>query len=147
MTQSTGSRIRKSESFGIGELSRTTGVNIETIRYYEKIKLLKPPPRTQGGRRVYGSAETRVLTFVRRARELGFSLDEIRTLLRLVDRGYTCAEMRDLTMHHLTDIRGKIADLRRMERSLDNVSRQCTGRKAPECPIIDTLFRDPLPRI
>jgi len=142
MSQSARSLLSKSESFAIGDLSRMSGVNIETIRYYEKIKLLKPPPRTQGGRRVYGSAETRVLIFVRRARELGFSLDEIRTLLRLVDRGYTCAEVRELTIHHLADIRGKIADLRRMEKSLNSVSKQCTGRRIPECPIVDTLFRD-----
>jgi MerR family mercuric resistance operon transcriptional regulator len=142
MSQGTRPRSDTSQSISIGELSRTTGVNIETIRYYEKIQLLKPPPRTEGGRRVYGGTETRALAFVRRARELGFTLDEIRTLLRLVDRGYTCAEVRELTLHHLADIRGKIADLRRMERSLDGVSRQCTGRKAPECPIIDALFRD-----
>jgi MerR family mercuric resistance operon transcriptional regulator len=67
----------------IGELSRRTGVNIEIIRYYERIKMLPAPPRTTSGRRVYGSVETRTLTFIRRSRERGFSLDQIRALLAL----------------------------------------------------------------
>ena len=66
----------------IGELSRLTGVNIETIRYYEKVRMMRPPPRTEGGRRVYGTAEIRLLAFIRRGRELGFGLDDIRALLR-----------------------------------------------------------------
>jgi MerR family mercuric resistance operon transcriptional regulator len=70
-------------NLSIGEISRRTGVHIETIRYYEKVKMLPPPPRTEGGRRVYGSSQMRTLTFIRRARELGFTLDEIRNLLGL----------------------------------------------------------------
>ena len=67
----------------IGELSRLTGVNIETIRYYERINMMPHPPRTASGRRVYGEVETRTLSFIRRSRELGFTLDEIRALLAL----------------------------------------------------------------
>ena len=74
---------RSAATLSIGELSRRAGVNIETIRYYERIKILPAPPRTTGGRRAYGPAETRSLTFIRRSRELGFSLDEIRALLAL----------------------------------------------------------------
>ena len=124
----------------IGELSRRIGVNIETIRYYEKIKVLPPPPRTVSGRRVYGRAEVRKLAFIRRARELGFTLDEIRTLLGLVDRGYSCGQVQTLTRHHLADIHQKISDLRRMERILKKTSEQCSGREVPECPIIDVLY-------
>jgi MerR family mercuric resistance operon transcriptional regulator len=72
----------RAEHFPIGELSRLTGVNIETIRYYERIKMLPAPPRTTSGRRVYGPSDLRVVAFIRRSRELGFSLGEIRTLLR-----------------------------------------------------------------
>jgi DNA-binding transcriptional MerR regulator len=72
-----------SEALPIGELSRRTGVHIETIRYYERIKMLPAPPRTASGRRVYGLTETQTLAFIRRSRELGFTLDEIRTLLAL----------------------------------------------------------------
>jgi DNA-binding transcriptional MerR regulator len=73
----------RAEHFPIGELSRLTGVNIETIRYYERIKMLPAPPRTTSGRRVYGPSDLRVVAFIRRSRELGFSLGEIRALLRL----------------------------------------------------------------
>ena len=73
----------RADGLTIGKLSRLTGVNIETIRYYEKIKVLPAPLRADNGRRVYGAMERRILAFVRRSRELGFSLDEIRTLMRL----------------------------------------------------------------
>jgi MerR family transcriptional regulator, mercuric resistance operon regulatory protein len=83
MRQITASRAKTSEGIPIGELSRLTGVNIETIRYYEKIKMLPVPLRTGGGHRVYGPTETRTLAFIRRSRELGFAIDEIRSLLAL----------------------------------------------------------------
>jgi MerR family mercuric resistance operon transcriptional regulator len=73
----------RADDLTIGKLSRLTGVNIETIRYYEKIKVLPAPSRTENGRRAYGPIETRILAFIRRSRELGFSLDEVRALLRL----------------------------------------------------------------
>src|SRR5438067_9141564 len=93
----------RADGTSIGVLSRRTGVNIETIRYYERIKMLPAPPRTTSGRRVYGPAETRSLTFIRRSRELGFTLDEIRTLLALSanDGQNTCAEVRRLAASHL----------------------------------------------
>ena len=83
----------RAKGLSIGELSSLTGVNIETIRYYEKIKMLPRPPRTEGGHRVYRSKETRVLAFIRRGRELGFTLDEVRALLNLAVPGKaSCAE-------------------------------------------------------
>ena len=125
----------------IGELSRRTGVNIETIRYYERIKMVPAPPRTASGRRVYGPAETRSLAFIRRSRELGFTLDEIRALLALSahDGENTCAEVRQLAAGHLADIRAKIADLRAMERVLADAVRRCDAGELPGCPLIDTL--------
>ncbi len=125
----------------IGELSRRTGVNIETIRYYERIKMVPAPPRTASGRRVYGPAETRSLAFIRRSRELGFTLDEIRALLALSadDGENTCAEVRQLAAGHLADVRAKIADLRDMERVLANAVRGCDAGELPGCPLIDSL--------
>lgn len=126
----------------IGVLSKRTGCNIETIRYYERIGLLPAPPRTQGGHRLYGEAHFERLTFVRRSRELGFTLDDVRGLLRLVDGGhYTCAEVRDVTLQHLGEIRSKVADLRRLERVLKEMAAQCTGDDVPECPVIDALSK------
>jgi len=125
----------------IGELSRRTGVNIETIRYYERIKMLPAPPRTASGRRVYGPTETRSLTFIRRSRELGFTLEEIRALLALSagDGKNTCAEVRQLAANHLTDVRAKIADLRAMARVLEDAVRRCDAGELPGCALIDTL--------
>jgi MerR family mercuric resistance operon transcriptional regulator len=127
----------------IGELSRRTGVNIETIRYYERIEMMPHPPRSVSGRRVYGEVETRTLAFIRRARELGFSLDEIRALLALsTEQGDgLCAEVRHLAANHLRDVRAKIADLRAMERVLADAVRRCDEGESARCPLIDTLSR------
>jgi len=124
------------------ELARRTGCNLETVRYYEKVRLLPEPPRTAGGYRSYDATHERRLRFVLRARELGFSLDEIRELLRLVDeRDQPCGEARAVAAAHLEDVRAKIADLRRMERVLKDVVAQCADGSLPECPLIETLFR------
>jgi MerR family mercuric resistance operon transcriptional regulator len=128
-------------ALSIGELSRRTGVNIETIRYYERIKMLPAPPRTSTGRRVYGALETRSLTFIRRSRELGFTLDEVRALLALSaeDGKNTCGEMRQVAARHLADIRAKIVDLRAMARVLSDAVQRCDAAEIPGCPLIDTL--------
>lgn len=143
MGQLTNARLKEPGGIAIGDLSRRTGVNIETIRYYEKINVLPPPPRTASGRRVYGPAEGRVLAFIRRARELGFTVEEIRGLLGLFNCGYTCGEVQELTVRHLADVRQKIGDLRRIERILRMASEQCAGGTVPQCPIIDALFGEP----
>jgi len=124
----------------IGKLSQLTGVNIETIRYYEKIKVLPVPSRAENGRRLYGPMERRILAFVRRSRELGFSLDEVRGLLRLggPDKA-SCREVREIAAHHLDEIRAKINDLRKLERLLAKTVGRCTGTMAPECPVLDIL--------
>ncbi len=128
--------------FTIGALSKGTGCNIETIRYYERIGLLPEPPRSPGGHRLYGEDHLRRLTFIRRSRELGFTLDEVRGLLRLVDGGsYTCTEVKALTLDHAAELRRKVADLRRMKRVLEEMAAECEGGEVPECPIIDALYR------
>jgi MerR family transcriptional regulator, mercuric resistance operon regulatory protein len=115
-------------------------VNIETIRYYERIKMLPAPPRTASGRRVYGPHEARILAFIRRSRELGFSLDEIRTLLRLGGPGKaSCREVREIAALHLEDIRAKLRDLKKLERILAKTVGRCSGKMAPDCPVLDVL--------
>ena len=128
-------------ALSIGELSRRTGVNIETIPYYERIEMLPAPPRTASGRRVYGQAETRSLFFIRRSRELGFSLNEVRALLALSagNDEEACSEVRDLAAGHLAEVRAKIADLRAMERVLADAVRRCDAGEASGCPLIDAL--------
>jgi MerR family mercuric resistance operon transcriptional regulator len=125
------------------ELARRTGSNLETVRYYEKVGLMPEPPRTAAGYRSYDTTHERRLRFVLRARELGFSLDEIRELLRLVDeRDRPCAEASTIAATHLDDVRAKIADLKRMERVLKDVVARCAGGTRPECPLIETLFQE-----
>lgn len=126
----------------IGEVSRQTGVNIETIRYYERIGLLPVPERTTSGRRLYGIGERRVLKFVRRGRELGFSLPEIRALLALGAPGdASCDEVRMIAAAHLAEVRAKIADLMQLEHVLADAVAQCSG-DAPICPVLDVFGRE-----
>jgi MerR family mercuric resistance operon transcriptional regulator len=128
--------------FSIGVLARESGVNIETIRYYERVGVMPRPARTAGGYRLYRGDHVKRLGFVRRGRELGFSLDELRDLLRLVDRhSYTCKEVRALTLSHVADIRRKITDLRRLASVMRGIASHCSGERIPECPIIDALFQ------
>src|ERR1700730_9550916 len=130
----------------IGQLSRLCGVHIETIRYYETIGMLPAPPRTESGRRVYGPKETRILAFIRRARELGINLDQIRALLALGGRGKaSCVEVREIAEHHIEDISAKIDDLTRLKRLLRKTVAQCSGGKAPDCPVLDILDVQGLP--
>jgi len=129
------------KQFTIGELSKRTGVNIETIRYYEKIGAMPNPPRTAAGYRVYGEDLLKRLTFIRRCRQLGFSMAEIHQLLDLVDaHGYTCGEVQALTLEHAEMVKQKIRDLKSLEKTLRGIASQCTGKKVPECPIIDALL-------
>ena len=129
-------------SVGIGALSRRSGCHVETIRYYERIGLMPEPPRTAGGHRSFGSAHERRLVFICRCRELGFSIEEIRVLLGLVDGGdYTCGEVKSVTDRHLDDVRRKIADLKKLERTLKKIGAACAGGQVPDCPIIDSLYR------
>lgn len=126
-----------------GTLALLSGVNGETIRYYEKIGLMPDPVRSTGGHRIYKPPQLKRLSFIRRSRELGFSLKEIRGLLGLVDGGdYTCAEVRDRTLVHLSDVAQKIADLQKMQRTLDSMASKCVGGQVPDCPIVDELFSD-----
>lgn len=129
----------------IGDLSRATGCNVETIRYYERIGLLPRPPRTAGGRRVYGPPHAAQLVFIMRARGLGFSQSDVRALLALAAGGIDCDGVRDMTLRRLGDVRAKIADLRRLEATLAEVAARCKGGRAPKCPIIDALSGSPAP--
>lgn len=133
--------MKPKDGLSIGELSKQSSVNIETIRYYEKIGVMPAPGRSANGYRVYGAEHFKRLSFVRRARQLGFSLDEIRGLLRLVDGdAYTCAQVRELTLDHVAEIRRKIADLKRLKRVMEDMAAQCSGGRAPDCVIVDALF-------
>ena len=128
--------------FAIGTLSKRTGCKVETIRYYEQVGLLPAPGRSAGGYRLYGTVHLKRLTFIRRARALGFSIEEVRTLLRLADeRERSCARARVLAAGHLDDVRAKIADLKSMERVLGKTVARCASGNGSDCPLIEALSR------
>jgi MerR family mercuric resistance operon transcriptional regulator len=132
----------KQGGISIGDVSQHTGCNIETIRYYERIGLL-PAPDRHGRYRRYSPHDVKRLMFVRRARELGFTLDEVRALLNLSETDGTsaCSEVREVSAAHLVDVRKRIADLRAMESVLSSAIRQCDAGQQSGCPLIDALSR------
>jgi MerR family mercuric resistance operon transcriptional regulator len=123
----------------IGELSRRTAVNIETIRYYERIGLLPRPPRTGGGHRVFGTASCRTLAFIKRSRELGFALDDIRTLLSLRDSQGACMDVKAIAERHLQAVRVKMRDLATLEDALSKAVARCPDDKSTDCPVLESL--------
>lgn len=124
----------------IGELSRLTRCNIETIRFYEKIGILAKPVRSAGGHRMYGPAHVERLSFVRRARELGFTLDQVRALLRLSDEpDRSCTEAKSLAQMHLDEVRAKINDLLAMQRALTDLIGQCETGDGTDCALLEAL--------
>jgi MerR family transcriptional regulator, mercuric resistance operon regulatory protein len=126
----------------IGALSECTGVNIETIRYYERIGLLPRPQRSERRQRLYDDGFVQRLRFIRRSRELGFGLEEIRCLLRLSDiDGANCGQVQDIIRGHLADIRGKISDLERLKRQLMRMAKVCEDNQVAACPILDALAK------
>jgi len=133
----------RSDRLPIGALSKRTGCNIETIRYYEKAGILPAPARSPAGYRRYGRTDLKRLTFIRRARGLGFSIEEVRKLLKLADeRKRPCAEVRVVAGAHLEDVQAKIADLRTMERVLRETVAKCASGRSPDCPLIESLSRE-----
>lgn len=133
--------ITKKRGYAIGAMSRETKVNIETIRYYERIGIMPKPDRTEGGNRQYNHDQLKRLFFIKRCRELGFNIEEIRALLQMVDRAdFTCGEVHSMTTNHLTSVKRKISDLKRLERALKSMAAECSKGDVPDCPILDTLF-------
>lgn len=129
----------------IGKLASATGVKIPTIRYYEQIGLLAPPPRTASDRRLYDAAALRRLTFIRHARDLGFGLETVRSLLDLSDQpDRPCVEVNLIAEHHLAQITAKTAQLRALEAELTRMTAECAGGRVSTCKVIEALS-DPGP--
>ncbi len=127
------------KTYTIGVLSRQSAVNIETIRYYERIGLLPKPLRSASGYRHYGDAAVRRLRFIRRGRELGFGIEAIRTLLQLADHPeQNCQAADQLAQAHLTEVEAKIADLQAMQAVLVRLA-DCDSHNAEHCRLIEAL--------
>lgn len=124
----------------IGEASRASGVSAKMIRYYEQIGLIRPPLRTHSNYRVYGPDEVHLLRFIKRARTLGFSVEETSALLGLwQDRSRASAEVRDIAVGHIDALETKIAELQGMVKTLRHLVHCCAGDNRPDCPILDDL--------
>lgn len=131
----------------IGEAAAASGCHIETIRYYERVGLLPHPARTAGGYRNYRLEEVDRLRFITRGRELGFSLEEIRSLLALADDpALSCRDVDQLARHHLADIQQRVRELRRIARELERTIANCAGGKRGQCAILGALRQRPTPR-
>lgn len=127
----------------IGKLAARTGCLVETIRYYESVGVLPQPQRGPNNYRYYGDAHVRRLSFVRRCRQLGFSLEEVRAFLNMIDGNhYRCAEVQEIGTAHLTEVRARLKDLREMERSLAELLSRCSGGTTPDCAMLEVLFDD-----
>lgn len=125
----------------IGTLAKTAGTKVETIRYYERIGLMPKPARTAGNYRAYGGNHSRRLSFIRRSRDLGFSIEQVRALLNLADqRDRDCAAVDGIACEHLADVERKIADLKLLRAELRNVIGQCQHGTIAECRIIEALL-------
>jgi Cu(I)-responsive transcriptional regulator len=124
----------------IGELARATETKTETIRYYERIGLLPIPPRTEGNYRDYSAAHVSRLSFTRRARALGFSIQQIKELLDLSDqKEQSCEAVDAIAREHLADVKRKLADLSALRRELDALMGQCRHGTIADCRILDAL--------
>jgi MerR family transcriptional regulator, mercuric resistance operon regulatory protein len=122
-------------------LAGETGCNIETIRYYEKIGLLPLPKRTENGYRIYNSDDVRRLAFIMRLRELGFTIEQTRGLLTLVDgHDYTCREVHQITLAHIDDIKAKARDLKKIQKTLVGMAEECSRGEVPDCHVIEVLY-------
>ena len=126
--------------YSIGEVAKATGTAVETVRYYERIGVLPKPARTAGNYRSYGNAEVARLSFIRRARNIGFSLDQVRTLLSLADDGdRPCGEVDALARQHLNAVDRKIADLTALHGELSSLIAQCGRGTIADCRILEAL--------
>ncbi len=131
--------------YSVGQLAQQAGCKVETVRYYEKEGLMPAPPRSAGGHRQYARDHLKRLYFIRRSRELGFPIEQVRELLRFVDEpGRTCGEVRALTMVQARQVQEKIDDLKRLQKALNQMAAKCGGGKysIDDCPIVDALFQE-----
>jgi DNA-binding transcriptional MerR regulator len=130
----------------IGALAKQTGTNAPTIRYYEEIGLLPSAGRQAGNQRVYGNADVKSLTFIRRCREFGFSIEQVRSLVALMqDPTSSCSHARDLAQDQLVAVRAKLAELKALERSIaafvTSCDTSCAGGAGPDCVILGDLSK------
>lgn len=132
-----------SPQFSIGQVAGRAGCKVETVHYYEKTGLMPNPPRTEGGHRVYALSHVKRLNFIRRSRELGFSIEQIKELLRFIDEpDHYCGEVKAMATLQARAVQQKIDDLERLKKALITMLSRCKGSRysIDDCPIIDALY-------
>lgn len=128
----------------IGDVARKSGVSAKMIRYYEQIGLIRSPGRTDSGYRVYSERDLHTLRFIRRARDLGFSVSQLQELLALwSDRDRASAEVKRIATDHIAELEQKIKELQEMREALMHLAKHCHGDHRPECPILEDLAGPP----
>ena len=133
----------KSTQIPIGQLAKKAKCKVETIHYYEKSELMPKPPRTVGGHRIYGISHVKRLNFIRRCRELGFSIEKIKDMLKFIDEpNHYCGEVKAIAILQAREVQQKIKDLERLKSALNKMASQCKGEDytIDNCPIIDALY-------
>jgi MerR family mercuric resistance operon transcriptional regulator len=130
----------RTRDYSRGALAKAASVNIETVRFYEQKGLMPEPPRTAAGHRRYSQAHLERLMFIKRAKELGFQLEETGKLLAMVDGDVDCGAVQDIANANIALINAKIADLTQMRDSLSETANKCTGGQVPECALIERLL-------
>ena len=139
-----GPEASEGRSLHIGDAAARSGVSAKMVRHYESLGLLPEVPRTEAGYRRYGEREVHTLRFIRRARELGFGIEEIRTLLALwQDRGRPSREVKRVALAHAADLQRRIDELQAMQRTLTALAHCCHGDQRADCPILDDLEAGP----
>lgn len=123
-----------------GKLAKEAGVNLETIRFYEKIGLMPDPPRTAAGYRCYSLEHLKRLKFIRRSRELGFTNHEVAELLEMVDGAHSCDDVKSIALAHVDLIKQKINDLANLSSALEEMASECRGGSTPNCAIVERLL-------
>ncbi|NQZ23353.1 MAG: helix-turn-helix domain-containing protein [Colwellia sp.] len=129
--------------YSIGQLAKESGCKVETVHYYEKIGLMPEPPRTEGGHRVFAFSHVKRLNFIRRSRELGFKIEQIKDLLKFIDEpNHYCGEVRAMAMLQARAVQEKIDDLQRLKVALNEMVLKCkdSNNSIDDCPIVDALF-------
>ena len=133
----------ESTQMNIVEASAASGVSAKMIRYYESVGLIPEAPRTEAGYRIYEGNEVHTLRFIRRARDLGFSVKDISQLLALwQDRNRASADVKAFALQHIDELNTKIAELEAMVKTLEHLASNCQGNNRPDCPILDGLARE-----
>lgn len=128
------------EAFPIGRAARATGTKVQTVRYYEQIGLLPPPDRTEGNQRLYTGADIARLGFIRHARRLGFSIQEIRELLQMSDRpDMRCEEVDAIAARHLEELRTRIGQMLALQAELERMVGRCANGVVADCRVIEAL--------